>query len=366
MIAVNSLSSLMAVYRPAFDAAWKRVADRARFVLGEEVAAFEREFGDHCGVAHAIGTANGTDALEISLRALGIGAGDRVLTVANAGMYASTAIRACGAEPVYADVEERDMNLAPDAVARALSLPLKPQAIVLTHLYGRMASVGEIADLAKRAAVPLIEDCAQTHGARMDRRHAGSFGTLGCFSFYPTKNLGALGDGGAIVAADDALAAKIRAICQYGWGAKYRVDCAGGRNSRLDELQAAFLRARLPGLGKENARRCAIAARYGMEIANPRIGVPARGGESDCVHLFVVRSARRDALAAHLAQNGVGSDIHYPIPDHRQPAFRADCETVRLPVTERMAAEILTLPCHPGLSDREVAQVISACNSFEG
>jgi dTDP-4-amino-4,6-dideoxygalactose transaminase len=366
MLAVNNLTPVVAKHRAAFDAAWQRVADRARFVLGEECERFEQEFADFCDVSHAIGTANGTDALEIALRALGVSVADRVLTVANAGMYASTAIRACGAIPQFVDVDESTMNLSPEHLSAALEAAPHPRAIIVTHLYGRMAPVEALLDVAARAGVPVIEDCAQAHGARANGQHAGSLGVLGCFSFYPTKNLGALGDGGAIVTQDQHLAGKVRQLRQYGWGEKYRVNMTGGRNSRLDELQAALLRARLPHLDAENDQRRTIAAKYAAEIRNPHIVVQARGGPSDCIHLFVVTSTRRDALAAHLAAHGIGSDIHYPVPDHLQPAFAGSMQALGLPVTERLASEVLTLPCHPGMSDQDASSVIAACNSFGG
>jgi len=235
---------------------------------------------------------------------------------------------------------------------------------VLTHLYGRLAAPEVVAKLCADAGVHLIEDCAQAHGAKLGDRRAGTFGVAGCFSFYPTKNLGALGDGGAIVTDDPRVADRVRRLRQYGWQAKYRSIDAGGRNSRLDELQAAVLTTKLPYVDAQNGRRREIARRYMQRISNRAIEVPARDGESDVVHLFVVRSRDRDALAAHLRREGVQTDVHYPVPDHRQPVFGPRFATTKLPVTERLANEVLTLPCHPAMTDDEVSHVIAACTAF--
>jgi len=339
------------------------VVESQRYMLGPRVHAFEEAFAAYVGVPHAIGVANGTDALEIALRGLGIGPGQRVLTVANAGFYASTAIRAVGAEPVYAEVDAATLTLAPAALAEALSgQPL--HAVVATHLYGRLADMEAVAAQCKAAGVPLIEDCAQAHGARRDGRQAGAWGDIGCFSFYPTKNLGALGDGGALVAKDDALAERVRALRQYGWGTKYEVVHGGGRNSRLDELQAAVVGAKLPLLDDANARRRAIAARYSAAFAKLPLQAPRDQGDDYVAHLYVVRSARRDALRAFLAAQGIASDVHYPVPDHRQPVVAAACADVRLPITEAACAQVLSLPCFLGMTDSQVDQVIAAVSSF--
>ena len=338
------------------------VLDSGAFVLGHECARFETAFAAWCGARHCVGVANGTDAIEIALRALGIGASDAVATVANAGGYATTAIIACGATPVYVDVDNVTCNI--DVAALAAAIAEGVRAVVLTHLYGRLATPAAVAKLCAAAGIHLIEDCAQAHGAKLGGRRAGTFGVTGCFSFYPTKNLGALGDGGAIVTDDAGVADKVRRLRQYGWQAKYQSTDAGGRNSRLDELQAAVLSLKLPYVDAQNARRRAIATRYTERISNPAIDVPMRDGEADVVHLFVVRSRHRDVLAAHLRREGVQTDVHYPLPDHRQPVFGARFATTKLPVTERLANEVLTLPCHPAMTDDEVSHVIAACSAF--
>lgn len=348
----------LAPLRDAIDA----VLRSGRLVLGPAVAAFEQAFADYIGVAHGIGVANGSDALELALRALDIGPGARVLTVANAGGYATTVIRACGALPRYVDIAADTLLI--DAEALELALAERPQALVLTHLYGQMADAEAIAARCRHYDVALIEDCAQAHGAQREGRRAGSYGALACFSFYPTKNLGAMGDGGAVLTNDERLATRVRQLRQYGWSDKYRVDLPGGRNSRLDELQAAVLGVKLLHLEADNDHRRRIARRYAVHLHSPLIRLPARGATaSDVVHLWVLRCARRDALRAHLAERGIDSDVHYPIPDHWQPAWRV-ATPPSLPVTEAAAAEVLSLPCHPALSEEEIERVIEAVNAF--
>jgi dTDP-4-amino-4,6-dideoxygalactose transaminase len=224
--------------------------------------------------------------------------------------------------------------------------------------------MAELGAIATRHGIPLVEDCAQSHGATRDGVAAGAFGAIGCFSFYPTKNLGALGDGGAIVTRDAELALRVRSLRQYGWATKYRVEREGGRNSRLDELQAAFLRVRLPALDAENAARRAIVNAYANGIAHPAIRAPMPAGRDCVAHLAVVRTRAREALRAHLDAHGIGNDVHYPVPDHRQPGG-AEREASALPVTERACAEVLSLPCYPGLASADVAAVIAACNAWQ-
>ena len=254
------------------------------------------------------------------------------------------------------------MNMSPASLQAALAR--RPRVVVVTHLYGRLAAVEELAGAARAAGAIVIEDCAQAHGARRRGKHAGTFGDIGCFSFYPTKNLGALGDGGAVVTHDVALADRARRLRQYGWGGKYHCEIAGGRNSRLDEIQAALLSVKLGWLDRQNQVRRLVAQRYVEGIRNPHITTQPREGESDVVHLFVVRTQHRAQLAAHLSAAGVQTDVHYPLPDHRQPLFGNRFAALCLPTTEMLAGEILTLPCHPSLSEEEIAHVIDACNRF--
>ena len=267
MIALNDLARHHAPLRSELDAAMARVQDRGWYILGPEVEAFEREFAAYCGTGECVAVGNGTDALELSLRALAIGPGDEVVTAANAGMYATTAIRAAGAVPAYVEIDESTLLMDPAALAAGLGA--RTRAVIVTHLYGRLADVDALVRIARERGVALIEDCAQAHGARAGGGMAGTHGALGCFSFYPTKNLGALGDAGAVVTGDRELAAKLRALRTYGWGAKYHCTMEGGMNSRMDELQAAVLRVKLPRLDGWNRRRRDIAARYAARSGTP-------------------------------------------------------------------------------------------------
>ena len=362
MIALNDLARGHHAGLDELRGACERVIASGWYVLGDEAARFERSFADYCGVGHCVGVANGTDALEIALRAADIQPGDKVITAANAGMYANIAITACAAEPVFVDVETTTMSMSPASLRAALVQ--RPRAVIVTHLYGRLAAVEELVGAAREMDAIVVEDCAQAHGARRLGKRAGTFGDIGCFSFYPTKNLGALGDGGAIISNDKSFADRARQLRQYGWGRKYQCELSGGRNSRLDEMQAALLSVKLGWLDAQNDARRSIAQRYFDGIRNAHITTQRREGESDVVHLYVVRSPHRNQLAAHLRNAGVQTDIHYPLPDHRQPIFALRFADTHLPVTEALADEILTLPCHPTLSEEEIAHVIDACNRF--
>jgi len=347
--------ALAAELRQAID----RVLARGWFILGPEVEAFEQEFAQACGVRACVGVANGTEALELALRALEVGPGDEVATVANAGYYSSTAIQAAGALPRYVDIEPGSMNMDPAALATALSP--RTRAVIATHLYGRMAAMPALLEVAGRTGVPVIEDCAQAHGAALDGRPAGSWGVAGCFSFYPTKNLGALGDGGAVVTSDGALVERLRRLRQYGWREKYRCVLAGGRNSRLDEMQAAVLRAKLPHLPAWNERRRAVARAYSAALGAAPVTVPESFGEDYVAHLYVIRAPRRDELRAALAAQGVMAEIHYPLPDYRQEPGPGGPP---LPVTEQAVGEVLTLPCFPELTEAEIELVSRAVLEF--
>ena len=328
-----------------------------------EVKQFEAAFAAYLGIRHCVGLANGTDAIELALRAIGIEHGDRVATVANAGMYTTSAILSIGALPDFMDVDEGTHCVTLPDVICAVEAGVK--AVVVTHLYG--VAVPEISAIAKYCAlsgVPLLEDCAQAHGAKVCGRHIGTFGDAASFSFYPTKNLGALGDGGAVVTRDDGIAERLGLLRQYGWKEKYRVVLQGARNSRLDEIQAAILLEFLPYLDLTNARRREIAEKYCHGICHPDVTKPNAKGESYVAHLFVVRVKNPDSLRTHLANNNISSDIHYPIPDHRQPLFEQRFSSIKLLNTERLATEVLTLPCYPEMTDSDVDLVITAVNGW--
>lgn len=346
--------------RGAIDA----VLDSHNFILGSKVRAFEQAYASYQRTDHCVSVANGSDALELALRALGIGVPARVVTVANAGFYASTAVHAVGARPLYVDVTEDTLTLCPDALAQALALAPKPAAVIATHLYGQMANMPAIAALCANAGVALIEDCAQAHGAELQGKKAGAWGDLACLSFYPTKNLGALGDGGAVLTANAALADRLRQLRQYGWSDKYHVDIPGGRNSRLDELQAAVLLAKLPQLDAHNAWRRRVAARYSAALAGLPLRCPAPPGPDFVAHLYVLRTAQRDALAQHLQAQAVGFGLHYPVADHLQRAYPGAACCGPLTVTQQACAQVLSLPCYPGLSDADVDRVSAAVRSF--
>lgn len=337
-----------------------------RYVLGSGVSSFEQAFSNYTGIKHCIGVANGTDALEIALRSIGIDSGDLVVTAANAGGYSTTAISAVKAIPHYVDVDPVTSCVTLEAIVTALAS--QPKAVIVTHLYGRIApDIAKIADLCRRQKVLLIEDCAQAHGARLSNRHAGSFGDASCFSFYPTKNLGGLGDGGAICTAMDDVAERCRKLRQYGWNSKYHINLSGGRNSRLDELQARFLELFLADLDQENELRVAIASRYSKRLHHHDllISPPPKDPCSHVYHLFVVKVKQgRDQLRSYLQQSGIHADVHYPVPDHLQ-AVASSSKAFNCPVTEELSNHLLTLPCYPYLTQAEQDFVIDTINQWD-
>lgn len=361
---INNLGAKVSRYQSQIEAVVSRVLSSGWLILGPEVRQFEQSFAAYVGGAHCISLANGTDAIELALRSFEVSPGDQVATVANAGMYTSNAILAIGCVPFFMDIDELSGCAALTEVRRAIDAGVK--TVVITHLYGLAApEIVEIAKYCRAKGIFLLEDCAQCHGAEIDGRRTGTFGDAASFSFYPTKNLGALGDGGAVVTNNAELAETIKKLRQYGWGSKYSVELPGGRNSRLDELQAAILSVFLPDLDEANARRRAIAARYATAITHPDIRLPAAAGREYVAHLYVVRSNRRDSLAQHLRDNQIASDVHYPIPDHRQAVFDRRFLQIALPVTEILAKEILTLPCYPEMTDEEVDLVVAVVNSWK-
>ena len=359
MLPVTDLGRAHAAIRPELDAAVARVLDRNWYILGPEVEAFETAFAAYCGVAHAVGCASGTDALSLTLRALGLGPGDEVITTALTAAATAGAILAVGATPVFADCDPPTRNLDPKHV-EALVTP-RTRALLPVHLYGRPAELDSLGTIAARHGLALVEDAAQAHGARWRGRPAGSIGLAGCFSFYPTKNLGALGDGGAVVTNDGALAERLRRLRNHGQSSRYHhIEQSG--NSRLDELQAALLSVKLRHLDGWNAERRAQATRYLAQLKGAPFGLPPANDETatSCWHLFVIESAEREALRGRLAAAGVGTDIHYPTPLHLQPAYAAyGSGPGSLPVAERLADTIVSLPLFPGLTAEEQATVVA-------
>lgn len=354
-------------HREPILAAVARVLGSGQYVLGPEVAAFEREFAAYCGAGHAVGVNSGTDALSLALRALGVGAGDEVITVSHTALATVAAILSTGATPVLVDIERNHWTIDPAALEAAMSPGTK--AIVAVHLYGQPADMDAVLAIARRRGVPVIEDCAQAAGAEYRGQRVGSIGDAGCFSFYPTKNLGAVGDGGAVVTSDPALAERVRRLRQYGWDGR-RQTAEPGVNSRLDELQAAILSALLPSLDAGNAARQAIASRYtdafeGLEgLATPR----PRAGSRHVYHLYAMACAGRDGLKDALARDGIAAGVHYPVPAHRHHGYDARCRIgpAGLPVTEAFVAQTLSLPMYPELPPGEVVRVIDAVRRFAG
>jgi dTDP-4-amino-4,6-dideoxygalactose transaminase len=355
-------------HRAAINAAIARVLDSGQYILGREAEVFETRFAGLIGVGHAIGCGSGTDALELAVRACGIGAGDLVFTVSHTAVATVAAIERAGATPVLIDIEPDGFNMDPDALDRALRSPPpgRPAAVMPVHLYGEPAALDEIAALARKHGLRLIEDSAQSHGARYRDQVTGSIGDFGCFSFYPTKNLGALGDAGALVTNDPELAVAAREIREYGWRDRY-VSAVPGINSRLDPAQAAILNIKLDGLADDNARRGAIAARYDAGFAGLPIKLPARRNDTTHVfHQYVIRTTNRDGLREHLRRAQIGTGIHYPLPVHLHPAYRSRIAAgpSGLCASEKVAREILSLPVYPQLGDDAVDRVIAEMHRF--
>jgi aminotransferase EvaB len=348
--------------RPELTAALERMLDSGRYILGPEHDAFEEELARYSGVRHCVGVASGTDALELALVAVGCSEGDEVVSPANAGFYSTAAARSAGLRVRYADVDPDTLTVSAETIEAALTRATR--AVVVTHLYGVLADVEPIVELCRGRGIAVVEDCAQAAGARRSGGFAGTFGHAGTYSFYPTKNLAALGDGGAVVTNEDGVAERVRLLRQYGWSKKYLVTAPDGRNSRLDEMQAAVLRVRLPYLDAWNERRRSIVGRY-REALPLRIGrLVSRFGDDYVAHLAVAVVENRDAVVASLKDAEIGTDVHYPIPDHRQPLWGGELDGVRLPVTEHACEHVLTLPCFPELTDKEVDRVCEVLNEL--
>ena len=349
----------MRAHREAIVAAMQRVLDRGRYILGDECAAFEREFTDWLGGGHAVGVASGTDALMLALRGAGVGPGDEVITVSHTATATAAAIELAGGVPVFADIDLETYTMDPEAAARAVTP--RTRVLLPVHLYGHMAPIEPLMALAQERGLALVEDAAQAHGAAWRGRRAGTFGACASFSFYPTKNLPALGDGGLVVTRDAAAADHVRRLREYGWRDRYVSD-EPGFNSRLDELQAAILRVRITGLDADNARRRDIAAHYLKALSDAAVTLPVERPEHTHVyHQFVIRHPRRDALREQLRERGVGTLVHYPVAVHQQPAYRDRARRAgSLERTERAAAEVVSLPIHPELTDAEVTRVADA------
>lgn len=364
----NDLAAGYRAHKKEIDDAVQSVLDRGWYVLGENVRGFESEFASFIGTKHAVGVASGTDAIQIALRACGVGHGDGVITVSHTAVATVAAIELAGAIPVLVDIEPLSYTIDPNRLEEVLKKDKARfiKAILPVHLYGQTAKMDSIMEIARQYDVIVIEDCAQAHGATFDGRMCGAFGRCACFSLYPTKNLGAYGDGGIITTDDDALAERIHLLREYGWKERY-VSTIAGLNSRLDEIQAAILRVKLRYLGKENLTRQKIAAQYSNLLSHSSVAVPHISPKCGHVfHQYVIRTPQRDNLKAYLSEQGIGTLIHYPVPIHEQPAYYGRLpEHCSLHVTEATAHQILSLPMHPQLTEMQVQKVAESVVQWE-
>ncbi|HXY36352.1 MAG TPA: DegT/DnrJ/EryC1/StrS family aminotransferase [Planctomycetaceae bacterium] len=350
----------------AIDAAIARVLGSGRYILGEPVAAFEQEFAAYLGVKHCVGVASGTDAIELALRALGIGEGQAVIAPSHTAVATVAAIERAGARPVLVDVSRQTYTITPAAIEAIVKSAreidgCRIAAVIPVHLYGHPANMPAILEVARRHGLRVIEDCAQSHGARIAGQPAGTFGDVAAFSFYPTKNLGAFGDGGFVAVNDAQLQKRLFSLREYGWQQRY-VSAFPGLNSRLDPLQAAILSVKLTRLDADNNRRREIAARYSAGLAQLPLALPTSSpGAEHVFHQYVIRTPERDRLSAFLASRSILTGIHYPLPIHLQPAYRdRQLAYGELPETEQLCREILSLPMFPQLADADVDRVIAA------
>ena len=351
-------------HKEEIDAAISGALDSGRYILGQEVTAFENEFADYIGVRSAVGVASGTEALHIALRACGIGVGDEVITVSHTAVATVAAIELCGATPVLVDIDLSTYTMNPGQIEQAITESTK--AIIPVHLYGCPVDMESVMSIARRYKLRMVEDCAQSHGAVYKGRRTGAWGDAAAFSFYPTKNLGAIGDGGMIVSNSTELAERVKELREYGWRERY-VSHLPGVNSRLDELQAAILRVKLRYLDEENRKRRALANIYDDALSGTALTLPVCTSESNHVyHQYVVGCERRDSLKEFLRSKGIGTLIHYPVPVHLQPAYRERLRCVGpMENTESVAKRILSLPVYPELTPEEVKHVAEVIVSWE-
>jgi dTDP-4-amino-4,6-dideoxygalactose transaminase len=366
-IPIIDLKAQLARIRPEIEEAVERVLSSTAYVQGEDVRLFEREFAEFCGAAHACAVANGTDALHLALRAYGVGPGDEVVTVANTFIATGEAILLVGAKPVFVDVDPATHTMDPAKLEAALTPRTK--VVLPVHLYGHPADTTAIGEIARRHGLPVLEDAAQAHGAAWRGRRAGALGHAACFSFYPTKNLGAYGDAGMVTSSDESFIARVRQIANHGVGTHRYDNVVLGTNSRLDTLQAAILRVKLRHLERWNAERAERAAAYSRVLEGaPGVVTPReREGARSAWHLYTVRVPGRDALAEHLRSRGIGTAIHYPRPIHLQASMAsAGGKAGDLPVSEQLSREVLCLPLYPELPLEDVARVAGEVRAFRG
>lgn len=351
-------------HKTEITSAISKVMEKGWYISGEECKSFESEFADYVGVEFGIGVGSGTEALHVALKACGVEKGDEVITVAHTAVATISAIELAGAIPVLVDIDPDFYTMDPSKIERVLTP--KTKAIVPVHLYGQPADMVPIMDIARHNKLKVVEDCAQAHGAIYHGRRVGSWGDVACFSFYPTKNLGALGDGGMVVTNDGEIARQARLLREYGWVDRY-VSEISGWNSRLDELQAAILRVKLRTLDKDNEARVNLAAKYDQLLEKAGIILPKKRERANHVyHLYVVRSSKRDEMQKYLKENGIGTLIHYPVPVHVQPAYLGRLKgSDDLVVTEGIAREVLSLPMYPELQENEVKTIANFIQKYE-
>jgi dTDP-4-amino-4,6-dideoxygalactose transaminase len=357
MIPMVDLKTQYARLKDEIDRSVQEVLESCAFVLGPNVKAFEDEAAAYLGVKHAIGCASGTDALHLALLASGVGAGDEVITTAFTFIATAEAIRYVGAKPVFADIDPRTFNIAPEAIEAAITERTK--AVMPVHLFGQPADMARISALCEKHGLLLIEDCAQSFGATVQRRQTGSFGLSAGFSFFPSKNLGCYGDGGLVATQSDQVAAKVKMLRNHGSEVRYYHDVIG-YNSRLDEIQAAILRVKLRHIEDFNRNRRRVAHLYSELMAGLPLETPHEDGIGVHVyHQYTLLSDRRDAIMAALQKAGIACAIYYPVPLHRQNVFAADCAGVSLPVTESVAARCLSLPIYPELEEADIRRIVA-------
>lgn len=358
----NPLAQYQA-HKAEIDAAMQKALDSGWYILGEETKTFEREFAAYIGREHGIGVGNGTEALHLALAACRIGPGDEVITVAHTAVATISAIESVGATPVLVDIEPDHYTLNPAKLEQAITP--RTRAVIPVHIYGHPADLDPIIAIARAHNILVIEDCAQAHGAKYHDKKVGSWGDIACFSFYPTKNLGALGDGGLVVTDNPDFAKRARALREYGWEERY-VSAIPGWNTRLDEVQSAVLRVKLKYLDADNASRARLAALYDAGLAGTSLALPhPRTDSAHVYHLYVVRSTQRAELQAYLKTKDVHALVHYPVPVHLQPAYAGRLRGAdNLPVTEEAARTVLSLPMYPELTEKEVQTVIEAVTGF--
>ncbi len=364
MVHFLDLKKINSRYREEMIAACTAVIDSGWYIQGEHVTRFESQFSAYCGTDHCVGVANGLDALVLALRAwkdLGmLKSGDEVIIPANTYIASILAVTENGLVPRFVEPDEKTLNISAENILKSINS--KTRVILPVHLYGRLAPMVEIMDIARQYELLVLEDAAQAHGALLNGKRAGSWGHAGAFSFYPGKNLGALGDAGALVSNDQVLVENVRRLGNYGSSEKY-INTAKGVNSRLDEMQAALLTIKLEDLDRVSEQRRQIASFYCQNIKNPNVEMLALGGEDHVYHLFVIRSEFRDELSEHLQKCGVQTLVHYPIPPHKQDAYK-EFNNLNLPITEKIHNEIISIPIGPEMSEADVNLVVHSCNSF--